>query len=193
MTEQRYRLLVLIALILAAVKFLLVPWIEKQGEAAEQLSVLTRRLDRSEGVIQNRVAIERSRQEVEATISDARKRFPDAADASAFRLDAQQKITAVGTQTGLSLKIFEWILDEQVPEARLGYSRARIQFEGGFMNLVKAQTTLEADFPNMVIREFIFNAATPIGSANQSLASLTVVADFHFRPTAVAAKAGPQP
>jgi len=182
MSDERYRPLLWVALALAAIKFLLLPWLDHQATAAERLAVLTQRLDRSAGVIQNRAEIERALKEVEGVAILARKRFPDATDASAFRLGAQQDVSDIGAKSGLTLKIFEWILDGQAAGAGLEYSRARIQFEGGFKNLVTAQAGLETRFPNMVIREVTLGAATMISAPDQSLATLTVIADFYFRP-----------
>ena len=184
MNGERNRWLLGIALVLAAIKFLLMPWLEHQAVAAERLAVLTQRLDRSTGVIQNRAAITQALGDLRAAVAAPRGRFPDAADASAFRLGAQQGVSAVVSQAGLSLKIFEWVVDGVAAAGGLEYSRARIQFEGGFKSVVDAEVRLETSFPNMAIRELNLIAATPLAEVNQSLVTLTLIADFHYRPTA---------
>jgi hypothetical protein len=59
-----------------------------------------------------------------------------------------------------------------------------VQFEGGFRNLVTLQANLESRYPNMVIRELNLSSSAMIGAPDESLASLTLVADFYFRPSA---------
>jgi len=184
MTSSRNRLLLMLAIGLAGIKFLVLPWIEQQAAAAERLAVLTQRLDRSTGVVQNRESIRKAVDEVEKSTITARTRFPDEPDVEGYRLGVQQNIGSAGTTAGVTLKAFEWIVDGEVKPARLVYSRARVQFEGGFRNLVTLQANLESRYPNMVIRELNLSSSAMIGAPDESLASLTLVADFYFRPSA---------
>lgn len=57
MDAERRRLLIGALVVLASLRFLILPWIDQQAEAREQLEVLTQRLDRSTGVVLNRSAI----------------------------------------------------------------------------------------------------------------------------------------
>lgn len=179
---SRYRTLLAFALVLAAVRFLLLPWLDQQATAVEQLGVLTQRLDRSAGVVQNREAIRTAVQEIEKSTRSARDRFPDATDIAGYRLGVQQSIGAAGAQAGVSMKAFEWVVDGEAKDARLVFSRARVQFDGGFRSLVTLQANLEAQYPNMLIRELNLSAPSMIGGPNETLASLTLVADFYSRP-----------
>lgn len=184
MNATRNRSLILIALALALVKFLLMPWFEQQGDAVERLSVLTKRLDRAEGVIANRAAIEKAVAETESSVRLARQRFPDAIDLQSFQIGAQQSVTAVAAESGLVIKLFEWVVQGDARNARLAYTRARIQLDGGFRQLATLQATLEARYPHMLVREFGLTAPAMIAAPDESPASLTIVADFYYRPAA---------
>ena len=184
MNGDRNRLLMVIAGALAAVKFLLMPLIESQDAAAENLAVLTARLDRATGVVQNQVAIKKAVADFESATTIARRRFPDSPDAQSFRLDAQQSVTALASQSGFAVKSFEWVLDGQVESAQLEFSRARFQIDGPFRQLVTLQATLEARFPNMFVREMNLVSPNMILGPDESSATLTLVTDFHFRPAA---------
>lgn len=184
MNSARNKVLLALALSLAAVKFLLLPWIEGQAQAIERLQVLTQRLDRSAAVVQNREAIRKAVEDLEVSTRLARDRFPDAADVAGYRLSVQQAVGAAGSSAGVSVKAFEWVVDGEAKPARLAYSRARVQFEGGFSSLVRLQANLEATYPNMVVRELNLSSAGMIGAPDESLVSLTLVADFYFRPLA---------
>jgi hypothetical protein len=182
MSMDRNRALVLLALGLAFIKFILVPWLDQQADSIEQLSVLTKRLDRAEGVIANRLAIEEAVKDTESSVRLARQRFPDAVDPQSFKIGVQQSVSAVAGDTGLVVKLFEWVVEGDAKRARLAYSRARIQIDGGFRQLATLQATLEARFPYMFVREFGLAAPAMIAAPDESVASITIVADFYYRP-----------
>ena len=187
MSASRLRYLLGLAIVLAAIRFLLVPWWEHQADGVERLQVLTKRLDRAEGVIENRSAIAKAVDEVEAATVTIRRRFPNAVDLQSYRLDIQQKVSASVSQSGLVIRLFEWAVDGGVKEARLQFVRARFQVEGPFRQLVATQANLETGFPNMAIRELNLVAPALIAGPDDSPAVMTVVADFYFRPTATEA------
>lgn len=184
MNASRNRLLLGVALALAAVKFLLMPWIEAQSASRESLQVLSRRLDRSEGVIRNREDIRLAVKQIDASTRDARAIFPASPDAETFRLESQRQASAIATAAGgVSVKVFEWVLDGEAGDARLAFSRARLQLDGQFRQLVLAQSRLESQLPHVVLRQLNFVAPSPIDQPNESQSTLTLVIDFYYRPT----------
>lgn len=185
MTSLGNRWLLAFAALLAAVKFLLLPWLDHQAEGVERLEVMTQRLDRSVGVIANREAIIKAVEQVESSTVAARLRFPDVSDPQGFRLTVQQGLGGAAAQASVNVRVFEWIVDGEVKPARLAFSRARVQMDGGFRTLAAFQASLEGEYPNMTIREINLSAPAMIGAPDESLASLTLVADFFFRPVAL--------
>jgi hypothetical protein len=184
MNPTRLRYLLVFAALLAAVRFGVMPWLEHQADAVERLQVLTKRLDRATGVIENRAEISKVVSEVEAATVAVRQRYPSGTDVQSFRLDVQQKVSAVISQAGLSVKLFEWAVDGEIKDARLQFVRARFQVDGPFRQLVSTQANLEATFPNMAIRELNLVAPVLIAGPDDSPAVMTLVADFYFRPSA---------
>jgi len=180
----RNRVLLGVAAFLAALRFIVAPWIDSQADEVEQLSVLTKRLDRATGVVQNRQAIAKALAEVEASTLELRKRFPQAENRQAFRLSSQQAISEAIGAAGLNVKLFEWVMDGRAEEARMEYSRARIQLEGGFRQIVAAQAQLETKFPNMFVRELAVTTGTQISAPDDSLVYMSMVVDLYYRPTA---------
>jgi hypothetical protein len=112
----------------------------------------------------------------------ARTRFPQAIDLQSFRLSVQQNATSTVSQRGFALKLFEWLMDGRADDAGLRYSRARIQLEGGLRDVVFLQAALEGQFPNMIVRELNVSTASAIHGPDDSIISMSLVADFYFRP-----------
>ena len=187
MTLTRNQLLLSIAAVLGAIRFLIVPWIEWQSEQRDALTVLTQRVDRAVGVIENRAAIDKAVVDVEKNVMSLRARFPSEPDVETFRLQSQQQITAIASELGLNARVFEWVLDGDDPDARLSHSRARVQFEGSGRALAQGQAALEARMTHLAVRETILNFRNPSTGPDEQ-GSLTMVMDLYRRPIAGAAK-----
>ncbi len=182
MNSVRNRWLLGIAAVLAAVRFIIIPWIDFQAVEAEKLAVLTKRLDRATGVVQNQQLIAKTLAQVKSSTLKARARFPQAEDRQSFRLSAQQEVSDLIGAAGLNVKLFEWVMDGRAEDAHLEYSRARIQIEGALRQVVSTQAALEGKFPNMFVRELTVTSGTRISAPDDSLVYMILVVDFYYRP-----------
>lgn len=182
MNPQRLRVLLIVLAVLGSARFLLIPWLDYQGESIERLTVLTKRFDRAVALIQNRDQINSSLVQAERDTLAIRGRFPQAVDLQTFRLSAQERVTEAVARRGFGIKLFEWAADGELKQAGLRYSRARLQFEGGFRDLVTLQADLEASFPNMLVRELTVASPSSIRAPDDVVISMNLVVDFYFRP-----------
>lgn len=181
MTSQRRRLLLGVAAVLALLRFAVVPWLDAQADARERLQVLTQRLDRSVGVVQNRDAILGAAAALRAATEAARGRFPTAVTAESFRLDDQRRIGAIVAGAGLKLALFDWVLEGAVPDGGLAYARIRFQVEGALSDVMRVHGDLEGGLPYMAVREMQLNLGSGAAGPDDTSAALTVVADLYFR------------
>lgn len=181
MGEARVRLLLGIALLLVALRFVAVPWIQAQGEQRQRLQVLTQRLDRSLGVVGNGAAIGAAQRRLEADAATLRARFPEAADPEDFRLESQRAVGAVATRAGATLGLFDWLLDGEAAEARLAYGRVRIRFEGPLSKVILAHAELEASMPHAAVRELAVDLREPAAGPDETRAGATLVLDLYYR------------
>ena len=125
--------------------------------------------------------------EVEKNVGGLRARFPMEPDLETFRLQSQQQVAAIATEFGLNVRVFEWVLDGEELDARLAYSRSRVQLEGSARALAKGQASLETRLSNVAVREVILNFRnSSVGPDEQG--SLTLVMDLYRRPIAGAAQ-----
>jgi hypothetical protein len=182
MGSRRNAWLLGIAVVLAALRFVLMPWIHSQAESRERLQVLTQRLDRSVGVRQNRAAILRAAKELQAAAAEAESRFPAAPDAAAFRLDSQRQIGAIVAAAGLKMALFDWLLEGRLEGNSLSYGRVRFQAEGALKDLVRVDGELEGSLPFLAVREMQLALTTPAPAPNETRGTLTIVADLFYRP-----------
>jgi len=185
MSVDRRRWLIGLLFALLAIKFGVLPWVDSQGDAREQLDVLTKRLDRSTGVVLNRAAITTSLSVLEKANAADRARFPESVNVESFRLEAQQRVTALVQSQALQVEAFDWVLDEPPRGSELGLVRGRIVVRGDMRTLASLLGTLEGELPNMVVREVSYNMENPAGGPFGNRAIMTHVADFYFRGKAV--------
>lgn len=182
MVESRASVLVGAALVLAALRFLVVPWISQQDERRQQLEVLTQRLDRSQAVVGKKDAILGAQAKLEAQVSEARERFPVATDVDQFRLDQQRRISTLATQRGLKVLVFDWLVSGDVNDAGLAFGRASVQVEGPVDRIIIVHGELEGSLPYAAVREFSMNPRYPAPGPTADVAAATFVVDLFYRP-----------
>jgi len=183
MDESRRNTLIAVALVLAVLQFLVVPWIASQSEARERLQVLTNRLVRSQAVLENKVAIQSAERTMIAEASKTTDRFPQFQTVDTFRLEMQPKIVGVATANGLTVTSFSWLIDGKVEGSGLQFARARVQWAGSARSLATVQAQLETGFPNLFIRDVGVAGVGggPGVNVPDAGASLTLVIDLYFR------------
>jgi len=186
MADRRARALLAVAAVLAVLRFVVVPWIEAQNEAHDGLQVLTQRLERSVGVVQNREALSAARQGLAEANAQARERFPTAESVEAFRIEGQRRLGDLAVSAGLKLTLFDWLLDGKVEDAALAFGRVRVQVEGAPWELARLHTDLEGRLPHVAIREVQLSVPRGSSGAADGRATLTLVADVYFRLQEVA-------
>jgi hypothetical protein len=179
--EARLQRLYWIAGVLLAIRFGLLPWVDWQTERRDALQVLTKRLDRSVGVIENRSAIEKSAKDLNASLVTYRANFRQSDSVEAFKLAAQQEISGVIGQAGLRVTLFDWVVDKFDDAPPLARVRARIQLAGTVQALAGVQGRLEAQFPAFVIREVRVDTPNATNTPSTTQGTMTLVADVYFR------------
>lgn len=181
MAEGRNRWMLGLAIALAAIKFVILPWIDNQADRHQELQVLTQRLDRSIGVVQNRDAILKSYASLKSETDAARGRFPEVKSVEQFRLQAQTAIGQMITSRSLNTLFFDWVLEGAVRDANLKFVRTRFQAQGGLRQVAELQTELEGSFPNLIIREARLVTSVPVKEVDEVGGNITIVADLYFR------------
>jgi hypothetical protein len=183
--DARVRWLLGLALVLAALRFIVVPWTQSQVERRQQLEVLTRRLDRSAGVVANADAIRGALGKVTASTAIVRQRFPQVADKDNFRLEAQRMLAGIASRGGAKVVLFDWVVDGDAPQAGLAYGRVNARIEGPFDSLVSVHGQIEAEMPFAAVREVTLDFTQDgVSGLSSGTTMVALVMDLYYQPAA---------
>lgn len=183
MGDSRIRALLVLAAVLAALRFAVVPWMQQQVEQRQQLEVLTQRLDRSVSVVQNAAAMQAARGKVVEVTEAARAPFPIVDDRDRFRLEAQRMLAGIAQRGGVSVTLFDWVVDGEATQAGMAYGRVNASLSGPLDRLVAVHGALEAEMPFAAVREVkldVVRGAKP--GLGKDPATLALVMDLYYRP-----------
>lgn len=181
MGDVRARWLLGLALALAVVRFVLVPWTSAQVEQKQRLELLTARLDRSVGVVFGEKSILEAQGKVTAAAAETRSRFPEVVDKEHFRLDVQRQLAAIASRGGVKVGIFDWIVDGSAQEAALEYGRVSTSLEGPLDNLVAVHGQIEGEMPFAAIREVRVELGRGESGLTATPARISLVMDLFYR------------
>ena len=184
MDDSRVRWLLGLAAVLVALRFVVVPWTQAQDERRQQLEVLTQRLDRSAGVVEDKQQIMAAQGKLRVATQASRAIFPQVADKEQFRLDAQRTLSRIASRGGVRVSLFDWVMDGEAARAGLAYGRVNASLEGPLESLVSVHGQIEAEMPFAAVREVKLGASR--GGASKldaEPATLIFVIDLFYRPT----------
>jgi hypothetical protein len=177
--NSRVRLLLGMAAILAALRFIVAPWIAAQGETHDRLFAVTRQLDRAQAIVNAGSEIQERRDELEGVVRELAARAPLATPGSEYRVLVQRELRAAVEAAGLKMSFFEWILDGEAEAAGLVFGRVRLQLEGSLRNVAEAHVSIEAGLPNVFVRDL--NVSVRRGGGASSAANATMELDLYYR------------
>ena len=183
MADSRVRWLLGLALVLVALRFAVVPWTQAQVERRQQLEVLTQRLDRSAGVVEDKAEILAAQGRLTKVSKAARAIFPEVEDKERFRLDAQRMLSGIAGRGDVKVTLFDWIVDGESAKAGLAYGRVNASLQGPLESLVAVHGQVEGEMPFAAVREVKLETAGKgaSGLAEES-ATLLLVIDLFYRP-----------
>lgn len=183
MGDARVRTLLVLAAVLAALRFAVVPWMQQQAEQRQQLEVLTQRLDRSVAVVQNAEAMQAALGKVVEVTEATRAPFPLVDDRERFRLETQRMLAGIAQRGGVTVTLFDWVVDGEAAQAGMAYGRVNASLSGPLDRLVAVHGALEAEMPFAAVREVkldLSRGARP--GLGKDPATLALVMDLYFRP-----------
>lgn len=182
MNTERMRWLLMLLVVLAAARYFLIPFIERQTEAVDRLALVTNRLDRSFGVVQNKDAIIESQGLLQQKTKPLRERFPRFADLSAGQLSTQEAINARLSAAGMRLVTFDWVASGKVEGAGLSFSRFQLQTAGEVKLLATFLGGLETEMPHLIVRDIALQPQQGFlrGPGPGNLVQVTISADVYL-------------
>jgi hypothetical protein len=182
MNADRTKWLLMAVLLLAVVKFVVMPWREQQAESAQSLQVLTQRLDRSAGVVLNKEKILITRDQLRRANAPVAALFPLSSGDAEAQLSVQSSMDAVLQRHGLKLGLFDWVATNVEAGGSLRYSRFQLQTSGETSVLARFLADVESGSQQIVIREVSLQGQPLLrGASAGDQSELRLVADVYFR------------
>jgi hypothetical protein len=177
---DRVRTMLIVVAVLAALRFVVVPWFAGQADTHDRLFTVTRQLDRAEAVAEAGTAIETQRDELRQVVALLAARAPSGEPLNEYRIAVQRQLASVAESQGLELSLFEWVLDDVAEGAGLAYGRVRVQFEGPLRRVAAGHVEIEAGMPNVFVRDI--DVFISRGGGFSTSARATFELDVYYRP-----------
>jgi len=172
----------MVVVALAAARFLLLPWAEAQVSQRARIELLTERLVRAQGVVRNKEFAVNAERDLGKRVEAELSIFPAVKDTGDFRLQFQTEIGQVAKSNGATVSLFEWLLDENVTEAKVSLGKVRLRMAGPLEKIVRAHGEIEGRISNVFVREFSLDSAAAIGWAAEEEVSANLILDVYYQP-----------
>ncbi|RUO56266.1 hypothetical protein [Pseudidiomarina homiensis] len=153
MTKSQQNLL-LIAGVLAAIQFMIVPLMEYQDQEHTELRLLEQRLSRSEQLLENQQKVAELAEQVKSNEAQLLEAIPVATDRTVFRIDLQSEIQRVAREHSLRLEEFNWLTESQAVSDTVQVQRAKIRLSGAVSQLAEAHLVMTQQLPSIRYVDF---------------------------------------
>lgn len=163
--------LLMIAAILAALRFVVVPLFDWQAAQLEQLQVATAQLERAIRLKNSAPAQAEQLQQLESAKAELLKEYPVATQSAQFRLQMQQQLQQQFTATGLQVSLFEWLSQENIQNDMLERHYASVDVTGNPALLMQVFSQELARKPWLKVKELRLRqrSGAPIGETSAEL------------------------
>ena len=176
--SSRVRLLLGLAAILAAMRFVVVPWTEAQDDMHDRPYAITRQLDRPVAIVEAGSALQARREALAAIVREPAARAPLAIPGSGRRVPTLTQVRAAVDSAGHKVKVRGWVLDGEIETAGLLFGRVRLQLEGPLRNVAEAHVGIESGLPHVFVRNLIVNVRR--GGRQTGIANATLELDLYL-------------
>lgn len=146
MSASQARLL-LIAGVLVAIQFIVLPLVSYQTELRDELAMLQRQVVRSEALVEQLPVLTLQAEKLDAAAQRVATAFPDASNATGFRLEVQDQIQRLLREQGNQVTLFSWLAQPQAAGNGMQVQQARVNISGNFKTLAEGQLQLAQQAP----------------------------------------------
>lgn len=150
---QNKQLLLAIVAILALLRFVVVPLQQHQQDLYQQLDALTKRLQRSEALVQQQEQFQSSYTAAQQQLEELLLPFPVVAGSSQYRLALQQQLQQLASANNAAVTFFDWVSDTPLPVFDLQRGRVTLRIKGTAANVMQLHSQIEQKFPHFISRD----------------------------------------
>ncbi len=153
MTQVNRNLLVLCLIVLVAIKFLFLPWLEYLEDQKQELQTLSKKLTRSEALLLVQDDVIANEKHLTSATQALLEAIPVTQDAAAYRVEFQQQLQSTIENHGVQLILFEWLSDSDMSTLSVMRARLSIRLKGNVSDVARAHVALERQMPFVRIRD----------------------------------------
>jgi UDP-glucose 6-dehydrogenase len=146
--------LLLVVMVLALLRFAVVPFLEYQEQSKAELELLTQQLDKAEQLMNSKEQLQQVIVASEKQFSMLRDLFFKDENTAQFRLSQQQLMQQRLTEFNTEVNFFDWLGQKDLSDGQIEVHQARIILEGNFADLLRAYIEVIAAMPTVRVTEF---------------------------------------
>ncbi len=140
-------LLIGIILLLAALKFLIVPWMDYQDEQKQQLETLTKRLVRSEALLEFKDQLYQQKDKQDTAVAQFTDKLEQSVSVQQYQLEFQQRLQQLIETKNAKLELFDWLSDADLKAFNIHRARINLRFTGQLSDVMAIHLMIEQQFP----------------------------------------------
>ncbi len=152
-TPQQKKTLIVILVVLAALRFMGVPFLDYQAQQITRLELTSQQLERASRLLNSNIDDEKV-QQLQTKLQEIENSYMVHTGTSEFRLIAQRQIQNMVGDYGVQIDLFDWLTQREVMANYLYTHQARIILQGNTENVVQAQLAMQEQIQGVKVLEF---------------------------------------
>jgi hypothetical protein len=171
-------LLLGIILVLAGLRFIIVPWMDLQDEQKQQLETLTKRLVRSQVLVEHRAELNELKDRQDLVVNQLLRGMRTSPSTAEYQLEFQQQMQQLLESNNVNLLLFDWLSDTDLKAFNAHRARVSLRFDGAVADVVKTHLMLEQNYPGLLIRDL--NTSWRGGLSKESKITVTMMLESDY-------------
>lgn len=152
-SPQQKKILITILLVLAALRFLGVPFLAYQAEQKVRLELTSQQLGRALRLVNNEADIAEV-QALQKQLQSLENSYIKHTNSNEFRLTAQQQIQSMVANYNVEVHLFDWLTQREVLPNYLYTHQARTILQGELADVIQAQLAIQEQIYGVKVLEF---------------------------------------
>lgn len=171
-------LLIGIVLLLAALRFLIVPWMDYQDEQRQQLETLTKRLVRSEALLEFKEQLYQQKDKQDIVVAKFTGKLEQSASVQQYQLELQQRLQQLIENKNAKLELFDWLSDSDLKALNMHRARINLRFTGQLSDVIGIHLMIEQQFPFAQILDLNTSWIGNLGKGRNVTVTMLIEADY---------------
>ncbi|MEH8015825.1 hypothetical protein MN202_01150 [Rheinheimera muenzenbergensis] len=150
---QNKSLLIGTIVVLALLRFVLLPLQQHQQELYQQLEGLNKRFQRSEALLQQQQQLQLLQAEQQQQLTQLLLPFPKVSSSSQYRLQLQQQLQQLAAAQGAAVTFFDWLSETPLQVFNLHRGRISLRIKGPAAKVMLVHALIEQQYPHFIQRD----------------------------------------